>query len=305
MSSEREKEYIVGDFGYEASEVAVTGLSRFDSLFDAGHAGQAPAPHPADLAGLDRRRRGLSGVRVPPALVRAAARPAPARAGPGARPRDRVLPAPEHAALHHRVLRLPGAGHQPGRDRRTAVDEGERRPADGLLQRRVRLQLPAPAGRLLPVRPVAVPRSQGSHLDLDGELPGPIVFTEDDVIAALEGLAAAVSPMDRGPTSAGPTGSSPTGTGTARSGSSTSGRRARSRNTWLRRLASGEIADGRLGGSSGGARTTSRRCGCMLRTLQAAAGGRQPGGVRERCGTAVRRQPALRLRGAASRARAR
>ena len=33
MSSEREKEYIVDDFGYEASEVAVTGLSRFDTLF--------------------------------------------------------------------------------------------------------------------------------------------------------------------------------------------------------------------------------------------------------------------------------
>ncbi|KQX70109.1 hypothetical protein ASD06_02695 [Angustibacter sp. Root456] len=32
VSSEREKEYIVGDFGYDPDEVAVTGLSRFDSL---------------------------------------------------------------------------------------------------------------------------------------------------------------------------------------------------------------------------------------------------------------------------------
>jgi CDP-glycerol glycerophosphotransferase len=33
VSSEREKEYIVGDFGYAPEEVVVTGLSRFDSLF--------------------------------------------------------------------------------------------------------------------------------------------------------------------------------------------------------------------------------------------------------------------------------
>jgi CDP-glycerol glycerophosphotransferase len=32
VSSEREKQYIVGDFGYDPSEVAVTGLSRFDAL---------------------------------------------------------------------------------------------------------------------------------------------------------------------------------------------------------------------------------------------------------------------------------
>ena len=34
VSSEREKEYIVQDFGYRPDEVAVTGLSRFDALFD-------------------------------------------------------------------------------------------------------------------------------------------------------------------------------------------------------------------------------------------------------------------------------
>jgi CDP-glycerol glycerophosphotransferase len=33
VSSEREKEYIVGDFGYSAKDVIVTGLSRFDALF--------------------------------------------------------------------------------------------------------------------------------------------------------------------------------------------------------------------------------------------------------------------------------
>lgn len=33
VSSEREKEYIVEDFGYDPAEVAVTGLSRFDALF--------------------------------------------------------------------------------------------------------------------------------------------------------------------------------------------------------------------------------------------------------------------------------
>ena len=32
VSSEREKQYIVGDFGYDPGEVAVTGLSRFDAL---------------------------------------------------------------------------------------------------------------------------------------------------------------------------------------------------------------------------------------------------------------------------------
>jgi CDP-glycerol glycerophosphotransferase len=32
VSSERERQYIVGDFGYDPDEVAVTGLSRFDSL---------------------------------------------------------------------------------------------------------------------------------------------------------------------------------------------------------------------------------------------------------------------------------
>ena len=32
VSSDREKEYIVGDFGYDDDEVAVTGLARFDSL---------------------------------------------------------------------------------------------------------------------------------------------------------------------------------------------------------------------------------------------------------------------------------
>lgn len=39
VSSKREKEYIVQDFGYRPDEVAVTGLSRFDALFD----GQTPA----------------------------------------------------------------------------------------------------------------------------------------------------------------------------------------------------------------------------------------------------------------------
>lgn len=39
VSSEREKEYIVQDFGYRPDEVAVTGLSRFDALFDG-----SPAP---------------------------------------------------------------------------------------------------------------------------------------------------------------------------------------------------------------------------------------------------------------------
>lgn len=34
VSSEREKEYIVQDFGYRPDEVAVTGLARFDTLFD-------------------------------------------------------------------------------------------------------------------------------------------------------------------------------------------------------------------------------------------------------------------------------
>ncbi|WP_245634535.1 CDP-glycerol glycerophosphotransferase family protein [Janibacter limosus] len=34
VSSEREKEYIVQDFGYQPDEVAVTGLARFDTLFD-------------------------------------------------------------------------------------------------------------------------------------------------------------------------------------------------------------------------------------------------------------------------------
>ncbi|MCW2131851.1 CDP-glycerol glycerophosphotransferase family protein [Arthrobacter sp. VKM Ac-2550] len=33
VSSDREKEYIVGDFGYAPKDVAVTGLARFDSLF--------------------------------------------------------------------------------------------------------------------------------------------------------------------------------------------------------------------------------------------------------------------------------
>jgi CDP-glycerol glycerophosphotransferase len=33
VSSEREREYIVGDFGYDPAEVAVTGLARFDALF--------------------------------------------------------------------------------------------------------------------------------------------------------------------------------------------------------------------------------------------------------------------------------
>ncbi len=34
VSSEREKEYIVQDFGYRPDEVAITGLARFDALFD-------------------------------------------------------------------------------------------------------------------------------------------------------------------------------------------------------------------------------------------------------------------------------
>ena len=34
VSSQREREYIVGDFGYEPGEVVVTGLSRFDSLLE-------------------------------------------------------------------------------------------------------------------------------------------------------------------------------------------------------------------------------------------------------------------------------
>src|SRR5690606_34305850 len=34
VSSEREKTYIVKDFGYDPDEVVVTGLPRFDALFD-------------------------------------------------------------------------------------------------------------------------------------------------------------------------------------------------------------------------------------------------------------------------------
>ena len=52
VSSEREKQYIVGDFGYDPDEVAVTGLSRFDTLLADDVPRQAPAADHADLARL-------------------------------------------------------------------------------------------------------------------------------------------------------------------------------------------------------------------------------------------------------------
>ena len=121
VSSEREKEYIVSDFGYRPEQVAVTGLSRFDTLF----AGDVPVkpnqiliiPTWRDwLQDPDHLRR----VRLPARLGCFPAGPAVDRCDRRVRRRTGLLPAPQHAAVPLLLRRRSGPRHFAGGSQRSA-----------------------------------------------------------------------------------------------------------------------------------------------------------------------------------------
>jgi CDP-glycerol glycerophosphotransferase len=240
VSSEREKEYIVGDFGYEASEVAVTGLSRFDTLFT------PDTPVKRQLLILPTWRDWI----VDAAIY---------LESEYHQRWSELLNDPRlHTLAQAHDLEIVFCLH-PNMQR--FINEFSDYPVRVISQGEIDVQRLMKESAVLLTdyssvgfdfsflhRPVVYYQfdqsrflgPKGSHLDLDSELPGPIVFTEDDVIATLEGLAAGGFAM--------------AGTYQRRADRFVAhrdrhsserifeeGRRARSRNTWLRRLAAGEI----------------------------------------------------------------
>ena len=240
VSSEREKEYIVGDFGYEAREVAVTGLSRFDTLFN------PDTPVKRQLLILPTWRDWIVDADIYldseyhqrwSQLL--------------SDPRLRAL-ADEHDldivfCLHPNMQRFVGEFTDfPVR----VIGQGEVDVQHLMKESAVLLTDYSSVGFDFSFlhRPVVYYQfdqarflgPRGSHLDLDSELPGPIVFTEDGVIETLQGLAAAGFAMS--------------GMYQRRADRFVAHRdrhsserifeesgKARSRNTWLRRQASGEV----------------------------------------------------------------
>jgi CDP-glycerol glycerophosphotransferase len=240
VSSDREKEYIVGDFGYEASEVAVTGLSRFDTLFS------PDTPVRRQLLILPTWRDWIVDADVYldseyhqrwAELLRD--------------PRLHGLAA-EHDleivfCLHPNMQRFVAEfADFPVR----VIGQGEVDVQQLMKESAVLLTDYSSVGFDFSFlhRPVVYYQfdqarflgPKGSHLDLDRELPGPILFSEDDVIATLQGLAADgfamagmyqrradrfVAHRDRHNSER----------------IFEEGRKARSRNTLVRRLAAGEV----------------------------------------------------------------
>jgi CDP-glycerol glycerophosphotransferase len=241
VSSEREKEYIVGDFGYEARDVAVTGLSRFDTLFN------PDTPVKRQLLILPTWREWIVDA-------------------------DIYLDSEYHQRwnelLHDDRLQALATKHDleivfclhPNMQR--FIAEFADAPVRVISQGEVDVQhLMKESAALLtdyssvgfdfsflhrPVVYYQFDQSRflgptGSHLDLDSELPGPIMFTAEEVLSALESLA------DNGFEMSGTYQRRADRFVAHRDRHSSerifaAGSKARSRNTWLRRLASGEVA---------------------------------------------------------------
>ncbi len=240
VSSEREKEYIVGDFGYEARDVAVTGLSRFDTLL-------APdTPVLRQLLILPTWRDWLTDV------------DAYLSSEYHQRWTDLLHDPRLHALAADQGLEIVFCLH-PNMQRFTSLFSDV--PVRVISQGEVDVQHLMKQSAVLVTdfssvgfdfsflhRPVVYYQfdqtrflgPKGSHLDLDSELPGPIVFTADDVLAELESLSRNDFTMD--------------GTYLRRADRFIAhrdrrsserifeaGSQVRSRNTWLRRLVSGEV----------------------------------------------------------------
>jgi CDP-glycerol glycerophosphotransferase len=187
VSSEREKQYIVSDFGYDPGEVVITGLSRFDSLL----AGDV-AVKPRQLLVMPTWRDWLQDP-------------------------DALLDSEYHARwsefLHHPRLRALTEGrglevvlclHPNMQHFRTLFADV---PARVISQGEVDVQLLLKESAMLvtdfssvgfdfsflhkPVAYFQFDRSrflgpQGSHLDLDEELPGTIVRSADALVAEID-----------------------------------------------------------------------------------------------------------------------
>jgi CDP-glycerol glycerophosphotransferase len=186
VSSEREKEYIVEDFGYDPAEVAVTGLSRFDTLL---------------ANDVEPRRQLLIMPTWRDWLVDA----------------DGYLESEYHQRwselLHHPRLQQVAEAHgleivfclHPNMARFTELFADA--PVRVISQGEVEVQHLLKESAMLVTdyssvgfdfsflhRPVAYYQFdrehflglRGSHLDLDLELPGPITYTADDLLAEVE-----------------------------------------------------------------------------------------------------------------------
>jgi CDP-glycerol glycerophosphotransferase len=190
VSSEREKQYIVGDFGYDPDEVVVTGLSRFDTLL----ADDVPARR--QLLIMPTWRDWLQDL-------------------------DLYAESEYHERwwhlLHDPRLRRLTEQHglevvfclHPNMQPFTPAFSGA--PARVISQGEVDVQRLLKESALLVTdyssvgfdfsflhKPVLYYQfdqerflgKEGSHLDLDGELPGPILYSADEVLTELERAAA-------------------------------------------------------------------------------------------------------------------
>ncbi len=298
VSSEREREYIVGDFGYEPGEVVVTGLSRFDSLLEPDTAVRR------QLLILPTWRDWLTDAEL-------------------------YLESDYHARwtelLHHERLHALARAQDleivfclhPNMQRFTSLFSDV--PVRVISQGEVDVQQLMKESAVLVTdyssvgfdfsflhRPILYYQFDqehflgrwGSHLDLDVELPGPIVFTVEDLIDRIEADGRR-RPAD-GPDVPAPSRPVP----------------GPPRPPQLRAHLPGRAAgqeQQQLAAPDGGHRhPDGRRAllptqpgvlpGHAVHAARAAQAARRrlAGAVRERGRTAVRRQPALRLRGAAA-----
>jgi CDP-glycerol glycerophosphotransferase len=192
VSSEREKQYIVGDFGYDPDEVVVTGLSRFDTLLD----DDEPPPARRQLLIMPTWRDWLQDA-------------------------DLYADSEYHERwwqlLHDPRLRRLAEQHDldvvfclhPNMQAFTPMFSGA--PARVISQGEVDVQRLLKQSALLVTdyssvgfdfsflhKPVLYYQfdqqrflgREGSHLDLDAELPGPILYSADEVLTELERAAA-------------------------------------------------------------------------------------------------------------------
>jgi CDP-glycerol glycerophosphotransferase len=194
VSSEREKQYIVGDFGYDPDEVVVTGLSRFDTLL--ADLPDDPVPLKPQLLIMPTWRDWLQDLDL----------------YPESEYHDRWW-----SLLHDARLRRLTEQHglevvfclHPNMQPFTPAFAGA--PARVISQGEVDVQRLLKESALLLTdyssvgfdfsflhKPVLYYQfdqqrflgKEGSHLDLDAELPGPILYSADEVLTELEQAAA-------------------------------------------------------------------------------------------------------------------
>ncbi|MFL6098443.1 MAG: CDP-glycerol glycerophosphotransferase family protein [Actinomycetales bacterium] len=240
VSSEREKQYIVGDFGYDPKEVVVTGLSRFDSLLEPDTTTRRQLlilptwrdwiPNEAAYLESEYHER-WSGLLHDPRLQAFAEQHG----------FDIVF------CLHPNMQRFTSLFQDaPVR----VLSHGEIDVQHLMKESAVLLTDYSSVGFDFSFlhRPVLYYQfdqerflgPRGSHLDLDAELPGPIVFTDDDLLAELSSLADNDFRMDttyRRRADRFMTHRDRRNNERIFSAAAT----ARTRNTWLHRVTSGEV----------------------------------------------------------------